>query len=168
VVCDPGSLLNLLATGHAADLIGPRRLLLGPLARAEPLFIYEDAARVRRLCINEALLRTEGVNAIGTDMAPEEIAEAIRLATRMGDAEAEAVAIASVRGIGIISDDVAVGIAAERAKQAHETTLRLLFDWGVRQPGEAVHAALASLSARASFVPPRTDRLRSWFMSNST
>lgn len=159
--------MNLLATGYAADLIGPRRLLLGPLARTEPLFIYEDATRARRVRVDEALLRGEHIEPGATDLRPTEIAEAVRLAAHMGDAEAEAMAIASARGIGIISDDVAVGKVAERIGHAHETTLRLLFDWSNGQAEETVRAALASLRARASFLPPRTDRLRSWLLSKS-
>jgi len=87
----------------------------------------------------------------------------------LGAGEAEAIAIAANRGVPLATDDrkarrVALDIAPELTIVSTPTVVRR---WASKEPqpsaGELA-AALRAIERRASFVPPRDDANRDWWM----
>lgn len=166
MVCDATSLLNVIATGCASEILGDRRLLLAPAVRAQPLFLYVGAARETRLSIDEAMISGERVLSAAVAMSEEEVAAAVSLGVHMDDGEAQTLAVAGSRAVAALSDDPAAARAAPALGIPVETTLDLLFAWSTGKDPEHVALAVRSLRLRANYVPPRNHPLLKWFGEN--
>jgi predicted nucleic acid-binding protein len=166
-VCDACSLLNVLATSRARDVLNDRRLLLTPKVRAEMLFVYADDTRTTRVQINDDLLRHEGVQTLQATLTEREIVASVAHATEMDDGEAESLAVAALRSMPLLSDDLAVARVAPRVGVVLETTLELVEAWSKERSVEDVRTALVSLRLRANYAPPRSHPLRAWFTKHS-
>jgi len=159
-------LLNLLATGHAARILGARTLLLSPKVAGEMLYLYADEHRTSKVQIDAALLTREGIDVDRITLTSAEVALAAQYATEMDDGEAQTLAVAKERGVAVLSDDNAVTRAAPRDGVPLVSTLDLLQRWGAdasTQPAEVAAAAI-SMRRRANYAPPRGHALRSWYV----
>jgi hypothetical protein len=159
--------MNVLATGRAAAILGPRRILLSPKVRAESLYIYSDATKTRRQPIDAELLEREGVTFTDAELNDVERVLAVRFAALVDDGEAETLALAAARRIAVLSDDIGAEKVARAEGIPLETTLRLLRDWSVGRNEVEVKEALIGLRARANYAPPRGHVQRSWFISQT-
>jgi predicted nucleic acid-binding protein len=157
-------LLNLLATGRAAAIADPRRLLLTPKVRDESLFIYADLSRTSKSQIDGTLLDIEGLSWQPTELSEAEQISAVRFTADMDDGEAEALSVALERNLPILSDDLAVSRIAP-ASVAVETTLELVHSWSSQRSSAEVGTVLRNMRARANYAPPRAHPLRNWYLS---
>lgn len=89
---------------------------------------------------------------------------AVQFAVEVDDGEAEALAVAKDRGVLLITDDTAAIRLARMLNIPFETTLDLLHAWSKDRAADEVRTVLAAVRHRASFAPPRSHPLRSWFL----
>lgn len=156
--------MNLLATGHAAAMLGDRRLLLVSAVIAETLFIYSDITASSRLTIDRAFIHGNGLKVIETALDDDELISYVRYAGMVDDGEAQAIAVAENRSIPLLSDDNAATRLAQNLGIPIVTTLDLARAWSNNQSAAVVKEAMLGLRFRANYAAPRSHPLRSWYL----
>lgn len=156
--------MNLAALDVAAEILGTRRLLVAPGVLGEALYIFTDDTRATRTPVDAALLAARGINWIPVMLSTQEQSCFIRNARVVDDGEAQALAVAEIRKITLLSDDRAAARLAASLNVPVETTLDLLAAWSGGQPDERVAGVLKLFQVRAQYAPPRGHPLRRWFL----
>jgi predicted nucleic acid-binding protein len=144
--------MNLFATGHLDAIAGSHRLILVPKVTEEAIFIYSDDSRSARISIDSSLLRESGLEIVATTLSEVESALSVKYAVEIDDGEAQSIAVASTRGLPLLTDDNGAMKLAARLGIPIQTTLRLARLWGEAQPRNAVVNAMRSLRARANYA----------------
>ena len=163
VVADACGMLNIVATGFAAQILGPRRLLISPIVRVESLFSYVGDERAQRQVIDSTYLGSIAVNFSHVEPSTEEHALFVELALRIDDGEAEALAIAKTRSLPLLTDDFAAVRLARSMTLETISVLDLLRNWQPNPDPAALRVAARSLSLRARFAPPKQHPLAGWY-----
>jgi hypothetical protein len=161
LVLDADVLMNLFASGVASDIIRAVgvRVLVCPRVEAEALWVEGDRPG-SRVSVSVDSLIAAGVAARVT-VSSAEVARFVELAAQVDDGEAEAVSIASLRGVAVGTDDRrATRVAVELGVGVIDTpTLVLQWARSVVRVQEASDA-LARIEARARFRPGPAHPLR--------
>lgn len=165
VVLDACACINLAAAVPLGDVSGliARPVVVVVQAAAESLFLHdvveEDVVRqpIDLSALEEIVLRTG------------ELGTYVSLARRLDDGEAASLAVAHHRGWSFATDDRAARRTALQLTPATDllTSSRLLrlctesLDLNVRETAQL----LRSVETRATFVPPRDDPDREWWLA---
>jgi predicted nucleic acid-binding protein len=144
-----------------------RRLILTPKVHAEALFIYADDSRATRVPVDDSMLLDSGIDAHLAELTEQEVISSVSFTAEMDDGEAESLAVALSRSLPLLSDDLAVARVAPRVGVTVNTTLELVAAWGATVTDQEVRDALRSLRCRANYAPPRSHKLRNWFVERS-
>lgn len=163
--------INLMATGRPlTDFVGHGDpLWLGKRAAAEVMYLEPTEPGGERELVSLASAAYEGQITI-VELAPSELAPFVEFARVVDDGEAEALAVAVVRGAVLATDDrKACRVAYENEIQVAVTsTSAIIRRWASREPrpsADELATTLRAIEQRASFVPPRHDPNRGWWIA---
>ena len=160
--------MNLLATGSCAAITKGFRLLIAPSVLREAIYIYSDDQRTAKRLIDEELLSLEAVAFSAIDLSAPEIALSVQFAANVDDGEAETLAVATSRGLDVLTDDIAGLRLAKSLKIRVVTTLDLVQQWAAAVDANTVANALKSLRLRANYAVPRSHHLAQWYAEHLT
>jgi predicted nucleic acid-binding protein len=170
-VIDACSLLNLLATRRAPELVGALRvqLIVVPAVRMEAVYLNgppNETGEVVREPADLGPLEASGLLRVmepGEDAADALVAAAAELA----DNDAASVALAAALGVQLVTDDGKERRVCQNLFPRVEvvSTLALLRQaaGAVGLDRESMRVMLRDLRVRGSFEPPRSDPNRGWF-----
>lgn len=139
--------------------------MLPPAIKREALFVYTDRSRNNRVQIDDAELSRNSITFTHTELSAAEILLFSHLAARIDDGEAEALAIAAIRGVQLLTDDNAAIREAPHNSVAVVTTLDLLYNWANSAAPDDVQSAARSLRDRGNYLPPRAHLHAPWYRS---
>ena len=170
MILDACCSLNLYATGEMKSILEllPYRYVIGVRAHIESQWLQTDQPGERET-VDLSLLFDSGLLEEQSMESPREMELFVALGAWMEEGEAEAAALVINRGFTLATDDR----KARRVLADQYPTLRLLgtvdllFDWQARArlSTQECREALQKVSIRASFVPPRADPRREWWLS---
>lgn len=172
LVIDASCLLNLLASGKAEEILEVLELELIATPHLDQEVLYQvtgrdEAGAVTREPVDLEPLEKAGLLTI-RPLDPSALDHLVECAEHLTDADAAAVAVAAARELPLATDDARQAKVARKLFPAMEvvSTLEIL-----RQaiPKLALDdASLRQLArrirTRASFLPPRSDPHRRWFL----
>ena len=167
LVLDACVVINLAATGvpfiEFAKACGPN-LWMASLASQEALYVIGSDGELER--IEVTALRPMVV----VGLSDAELGLFMQLAGELGDGEAASIALAESRGWHLATDDrKALRIAKARNPVIGlETTCSVVRRWSEKYAvgPNSLSEALQRIESRASFLPPRDDPNRDWWMTN--
>ena len=167
LVLDACVLINLAATGvpfvQFANACSPN-LWMAKLASQEVLYIADANGEL------EIIEITALQPMVVIDLSGNEDDRFVELAAELGDGEAASIALAENRGWRLATDDrKAIRIARIRMPtRSLETTCSLIRHWSEKYAIEKVQLSevLQRIETRASFLPPRDDANRDWWITN--
>lgn len=163
-VLDACVVLNLWASRHFDDVLaasGIRPIVSGRAAREALWTLDDNGERERVPCAELAAAgRIEIWNAVD-----DELNRMLELATKLGDGEAESLAIAQSRDLPVATDDRPARTAARHLAPpvALMSTSELLRVWAGTQQPVVVAGALQRVESGATFRPPRVDPNEPWW-----
>jgi len=155
--------MNIVATGRSGVILREHTLLITPAVQAESIYIYADETRASRLRLDPEVLAREGLRSHAITLSAEEVTLAVRYAAELDDGEAQTLAIATSRGLPILSDDARALRYAQGLGTPTMTSLDLIRAWSTLVPPEDVRRALRWMQLRANYAIPRTHPLREWY-----
>lgn len=171
VLLDACVAINLVATGiPLAEFAASGALWLGKRAADEVMYLEAADQEVEREFISLRVAAANGQITV-VELTEAEVSTFVDLARVVDDGEAEALAIADARGVVLATDDrKARRLAAEMDAPVHLTsTPAMMRQWASAEPRPAAAEladALRAIETRASFVPPRNDPEREWWLGS--
>ena len=169
-VIDACSLLNLLATGRAAEVLTVARctLIMPRQAREESLFLAdgfdEKGKALYSLVTTDALEREGLISYVDTSKLPPALL--IQCSERLTDVDAHVLALTLHRQLPLISDDTRVRRTAAEFAPTLETCgicgLLRVVAVGAQWTASEVADVLESMRSRARFAVPRGDDDGAW------
>jgi len=170
VLLDACSLLNIYGTGEMESIIRtlPFRVAVGVRARREAQWIRVEGEEEREPVDIQPLVDTRLV-VIEELQSQEEIDLFVELGLLLDDGEAEALALAIVRGYSMATDDRKARRMAEvRIDRSRLwSTLELLHEWHTRggPSGPILSKTLRRMAYCSTYYPRRSDPLWGWWSS---
>jgi hypothetical protein len=168
ITLDACCVLNLAATGCFEGILRglPSHFYVGQRARREAQWLRVLDADQRDLVDLEPLLEMSLLEELQL-WDPQERALFIELSVTLEDGEAEAAALAIVRGYALATDDrKARRVVAERSAGLRlYSTLEIIREWQIccAVSDASVATALRRVADRATYQPRRTDPLWDWW-----
>lgn len=133
---------------------------------AEVLYLIDESGQPEAIDLNAIIDRGE-IQLV--DLTEDEQQQFIGLARDLDDGEAAALAVAAVRRWRVATDDRKARRLARSLQPPLDpvSTSALLHRWAADQSKRAdrVAAVLQMIEERASFMPPRDDPLRNWWIA---
>lgn len=158
---DADVLMNLLATGHLDAILKAHGVtgLVCPRTEAEALYLNPRAAGGFREMIDlEAFVADGALRRV--NLEDPEVSTFVRLAAKVDDGEAQVLAVALHRSLGVATDDrKARRLAGDLGISVHSTP-ELLKVWAAGVSASEASAAVVDIEVRASYRPRRSDPLR--------
>lgn len=171
-VWDACALLNLLATDCAPGVLASLGCdcLVEAGLREEVHYLRplpEDRSSAELVPVRIDDLIAGGALTLTELRHEDELALFVSLAERLGDGEARSLAVASCRGLRLVTDDRAALRTAAGLQPSVPclTTPEWVRLWAerTRQEARALRAVLRRIEVRARYLPPRTHPLRGWW-----
>lgn len=167
-ILDTCCLINLLASGHGAEILRSRGTKLfvpsavsRELIYLEPLHAGPDQTRERiqldlpSLGLEPTSPETEAEEQLYTELGAE-----------LDDGEAMALALARSRGLTLVTDEKkAKRLAKDRAVPVIGTSA-LIYEWARKKPAKVVNLAIQAISTRARFIPGKSDPYFAWWQKH--
>jgi len=168
-ILDACCTLNLYAAGEMSAILEqlPYRFVIGTRCRAEAQWLKTETPGEREKVDLAPLIQAGLLEEQSLD-GSREMALFVDLSSHMEGGEAEAAALAINRGYLLATDERKVRriLASKHPALGILSTVDLLREWQVRSSlsDKACGEALRRVSFRATFVPPRADRHRDWWL----
>lgn len=168
IILDACCVLNFAATGCFGEILRGLscRFHVGSRARGEAQWLRVPDADERERVDLESLF---GMGLLEEQMLqqPREEALFVELGAALEDGEAEAAALAIMRGYALATDDrKARRVVLERTTDLRlYTTLEIIREWQIccAVTDAVIAAALGRMADRATYRPRRTDPLWDWW-----
>ncbi len=164
VVLDADVLMNLVASGHASEVAGALscHALLCPRPRAEALYLRLESGGQEEISLGPML--RDGT-LVPAEMSPDEIEMYVELASVIDDGEAQALAVAAVRNLRLVTDDRKARREAGARKVVILSTPELMRNWAdvTKANDNRLATALRNIETRASYRPSAQHPLREWW-----
>lgn len=171
-VLDACCTLNLYATGEMAAILEalPHSFVIGTRCRAESQWVKTETPGEREKVDLVPLLEAELLEEQSLE-GSRETALFVELSSYMEDGEAEAAALAIIRGYLLATDErkVCRVLASKYPALRIQSTAELLHEWQIRcrLPDKACSDILKRVTLRATFSPPRSDKHRDWWLKHT-
>ena len=164
---DSDVLMNLLATGEVVAILKAlrMRLLISPVVDGEAFYLEGEEPGDPREAIDLSPLEMAGV-LVRVELSDEELNLVVDLARSVDDGEAEAIAVGSLRGLRVATDDRKARQIATRIGCVLLSTPDVLRAW--QQAGsiadDVMTRVLSKVSSRSRYRPPRDHPFYQWWM----
>jgi predicted nucleic acid-binding protein len=159
-------LINLFAFSDGVGLGISIECFVGPKFRSEPLFVYSDDSLTKRIALSTSDFKSAQIHVHESVLSYPEQIDWVRYAQVLDDGEAQAVAIATHRGLPLLTDDLAGARVGHALGIETVTSLDLAYKWAAERHIEAVRAACWRLRQRARFPVPREGARVAWYRTH--
>lgn len=158
--------MNIMALTDMKGVDNDFDASVGPAFVGESLFIFDNDGK-SRVPLTNSSFRNARIVVRETTLTKGENDEFVRLSLRLDDALSQAIAIAELRNLVLLTDDEAGIAVAEALGIAVLTTLDVAISWSVQLSTLEVAAACRRLRERARYpIPSSRPTQASWYRAH--
>lgn len=152
--------MNLVASGVAHEVLiaADLRLVVCPQVESEVLYLDDGVGGPRQIIDLRPLF--DAGAAVRAELSALELERFIGFAAQVDDGEAQAIAVASARGVPVATDDGRAGRLVREVGMKAIDTPELMVAWAATVSSAVASAAYIAIERRAHFRPRLEHPLR--------